>query len=156
MDHKFAKSFIAASLAVTLALAPPALARGGGGGGGGGGHGGGGFGGGGHGGFGGGMHGGMGVGGMGGGAHFGGVGPGPGFGTRFAGGPHFGGAPFAHGVHGPRFSHFAGHRHFFHRRFAFAGGPYYYSDYGYDGCWRQVWTAYGPRWADVCGEYGAY
>jgi hypothetical protein len=93
-------------------------------------HGGGG-GGGGHGGGGGGMHGG------GGGMHFGG-----------GGGWHGG------GMHSGHFSRFAFHDrgHFFHHRFhrfAFVGA---YADY--NGCLRRVWTSYGPRWVNVCGDYG--
>jgi hypothetical protein len=105
------------------------------------------------------MHG-MGFGGMGGGwhgmagsPHFAAIGPGPRF-SGVAGGPRFVGTP--------HFSHFAFrdsdgfHRHFFHhRRFAFFGGPYY--DYGYDSCYRRVWTAYGPQWVNACyGDYGVY
>jgi hypothetical protein len=123
------------------------------------------------------MHGGMGgggmhFGGMGGRASFAAIGPGPGFrgsgvggpgfrgpgfagGPRFVGGPGFAGARFGHGAFGPRFAHF--HHPFFHnrfRRFAFVGFPYYYSDYGYDVCWRRAWTAYGLQWINVCGDYG--
>ena len=69
-------------------------------------------------------------------------------------GPHWGG-----GWH-PRFSHFAFHRPFFHHRFfhhrfhrfAFIGVPFAYASY--DDCWRRVWTAVGPRWVNVCGDYG--
>jgi hypothetical protein len=138
MKNKLLNCLTAGAMAVTLALAPPALARGGG-------HGGGGMGGG--------MHGGM----HGGGMHFGGMGGGMrsggmgfagsrvGFaGSRFAG-PHFAHARFAH--HG-RFFH---HRH---HRFAFIGAPYAYA--AYDSCWRRMWTPYGLRWVNICGAYGYY
>jgi hypothetical protein len=91
---------------------------------------------------------------MGGGRSFASIGAGP----RFAG-ARFAGAPWAHSGFSPRFSHaaFAHNRFFFHhrfRRFAFVGG---YADYGYyDGCWRRIWTAYGPQWTNVCGDYGDY
>jgi hypothetical protein len=127
MNNKVLSCLIAGALSATLALAPPALARGGGGHGGGGG---------GHGGMGGGMHGGgmgMHAGGMGGGMHFGG--------SRFAG-PHF-----AHAGFSPRFSRV----HRFHR-FAFFGAPYAYASY--DSCWRRAWTPYGLQWVNVCGDYG--
>jgi hypothetical protein len=132
------------------------------------------------GGVGGGMHfggvgGGMRFGGMGGGPRFGGMGGGPRFGA-FGGGARFGGARFAtarfagapfaaHAAFAPRFSsfafrhnafHHAFFRHRFHRfnRFAFVGVPFAYASYGYyDGCWRNVWTAYGPQWVNVCGDY---
>jgi hypothetical protein len=87
---------------------------------------------------------------------FGGIGGAPHFaGARFAG------RPFAHAGFSPRFSHAAfNHRFFFHRRFhrfAFVGVPLAYADYGYyDGCWRRIWTAYGPQWTNVCGGYGSY
>jgi hypothetical protein len=46
---------------------------------------------------------------------------------------------------------FRHHRHF--RSFAFFGAPYGYA--GYDGCWRRVWTAYGPQWVNTCDyDYG--
>jgi hypothetical protein len=130
MNKRILTGLMAAVLSTTVALASPALARGGGGHGGG--HGGGG---GWHGGGGGGWHGG-------GGMRFGAIG----------GGPRFAGAGFA----GPRFAH-AGFRHgfhhrFHHRRFAFIGAPYLYAGYNY-GCLRRVWTAYGPRWVNVC-DYG--
>jgi hypothetical protein len=131
MNNKLLSCLIAAALGTSVALAPPALARGGGGGGGGG-HGGGG-----------GMH----AGGMGGGGHFGGFG-----GGHFAGGS-FGHGGFGHGGFSPRFSRFAFHDRFHHRfhRFGFFGAPY---DYGYyDGCWRQAWTSYGPQWINACGDY---
>jgi hypothetical protein len=128
---------LAAALATTVALASPAFARGGG-------HGGGGHGGGFHGG--GGWHGGGGMRAMGGGMRFSGMG----------GGPRFAGARIA----GPRFAH-AGihhgfHHRFHHRRFAFFGAPYLYAGYNY-GCWRRVWTGYGPRWVNYCDYgYGLY
>jgi hypothetical protein len=81
------------------------------------------------------MHGG----GMGGGGHFGGFG-----GAHFAGG-------FGHGGFAPRGSRFAFRDGFHHRRFGFFGAPYGYAYY--DGCWRQVWTAYGPQWINACGDY---
>jgi len=68
------------------------------------------------------------------------------------------GASFAAMPMSPHFAHsgFHHHHHFFHhRRFFFVGGaPYYYTDYGYDDCLRQVWTRYGVRWVNVCGDYG--
>ena len=57
----------------------------------------------------------------------------------------------------PHFTHsgFRNHHHFFHhRRFFFVGGAPYYYDYGYDDCLRQIWTGYGVRWVNVCGDYG--
>jgi hypothetical protein len=123
MNNKLLSCLIATALGTTVALAPPAFARGGGGGGGG--HGGGG-----------GMHGG----GMGGGGHFGGF-----------GGGHFAGGSFGHGGFSPRGSRFAFHDGFHHRRFGFYGAPYGYAYY--DGCWRQAWTAYGPQWINACGDY---
>jgi hypothetical protein len=137
MNNKLLSCLIAGALSATLALAPPAFARGGGGGGGG--HGGG---------MGGGMHasgmgGGMRGGGMGGGMHF----------AAMGGGAHFAGSHFA----GPHFAHagrFGFRDHFHHRfhRFAFFGAPYAYASY--DSCWRRVWTPYGLQWANVCGDYG--
>ena len=63
-----------------------------------------------------------------------------------------------HFAQSPHFAHFGLHHHhhfFHHRRFFFVGGaPYYYTDYGYDDCLRQVWTRYGVRWVNVCGDYG--
>jgi hypothetical protein len=99
-----------------------------------------------------GMGGGMHAGAMGGGMHFGGMNGG----AHFSGG-RFAGAHFAHAGFSPRFSSFGfrGRGHFFHHRFnrfAFFGGPFLYA--AYDGCWRRVWTPYGPQWADVCGDYG--
>jgi hypothetical protein len=135
MNNKLLSCLIAGALSATLALAPPAFARGGGGGGGG--HGGGG-----------GMH----AGGMGGGMHGGGMGGGM-HGGGMGGGAHFAGSHFA----GPHFAHAGrlGFRdHFHHRfhRFAFFGAPYAYASY--DSCWRRVWTPYGLQWANVCGDYG--
>jgi hypothetical protein len=158
MSNKLLKSLVAGTLATTLALASPALARGGG------------------------MGGGMHVGGMGGGMHAGGMGGGmPGGGMHFGGGPphlgamgggaHFSGRSFAavsgggfvgprfaHAGFAPRFSRFAFHdrRFFFHRhhRFAFIGAPFIYANY--DSCWRRVWTSYGPHWVNVCRDYGYY
>jgi hypothetical protein len=76
-------------------------------------------------------------------------------------GPHFGGARFfgAQAAFRPQFGFnrpFFHHRFFHHRfhRFAFFGAPFYYADYGYDSCWQRVWTGYGPRWINVCGDYG--
>jgi hypothetical protein len=137
MKKRILTGLMVAVLGTAVALASPALARGGGGGGGGGGHGGGGHGGGG------GWHGG------GGGWHGGG-------GMRFSGGG-FAGPRFAHAAFAPRFAHAGFHRPFFHhrfhhRRFAFIGAPYLYAGYNY-GCLRRVWTAYGPRWVNVC-DYG--
>ena len=164
MTNKLLSCLIAGALGATLALAPPAFARGGGHGGGGGGHGGG-WGGGMHGGgWGGGMHaggwgGGMRAGGWGGGMRAGGWGGG----ARFAAAP-FARANFAHAALSPRFSGvaFRNHGHFFHHRFhnrfarfAFFGAPYGYYDYAdYGGCWRQAWTSYGLQWVNVCGDYG--
>ena len=137
MNNKLLSCLVAGALSATLALAPPAFARGGGGGGGGGGHGGGG-----------GMH----AGGMGGGMHAGGMGGGMHF-AAMGGGAHFAGSHFA----GPHFAHagrFGFRDHFHHRfhRFAFFGVPYAYASY--DSCWRRVWTPYGLQWANVCGDYG--
>ncbi len=147
MNNKLLSCLIAGALSATLALAPPAFARGGGGGGG---HGGG-MGGGMHGGgMGGGMHGG----GMGGGMHGGGMGGGMHF-AAMGGGAHFAGSHFAgpHFAHAGRFA-FRDGRFFHHRfhRFAFFGAPYAYASY--DSCWRRVWTPYGLQWANVCGDYG--
>jgi hypothetical protein len=134
MNNKLLSCLVAGALSATLALAPPAFARGGGGGGGG--HGGG---------MGGGMHasgmgGGMRGGGMGGGMHF----------AAMGGGAHFAGPHFAHVG---RFG-FRDRDHFHHRfhRFAFFGAPYAYASY--DSCWRRVWMPYGLQWANVCGDYG--
>lgn len=145
MTNKILSCLIVSALSTTLALASPAFARGGGGGGG---HGGGGMGGGHGGGWGG---GGMHAGGMGGGPRFGGMGGGMRFsGTRFA--------P-AHAALAPRFSRsaFRDHRFFRHHRFnrfAFVGAPFAYA--AYDTCLRRVWTPYGVRWINVCGDYGYY
>jgi hypothetical protein len=157
MNNRFFRYLAASALAAALALASPALAMHGGGGGGGGGGGmhGGGMGGG----FGGGMHG-MGGGWSGGGwSHVGGM------------GSHDAMMPYSRAAFSPQVSHFGSHfafhdrddfrrgvfRHRFHR-FAFFGAPYddyYYADYGYDGCVRQVSTRYGLQWVNVCG-YGDY
>ena len=156
MNSKLLNCLIAGTLATTLALASPALARGGGGGGGGRG---GGMGGGMHaGGMGGGMHGG-GAHFSGGGAHFGAMGGGARFsGRSFVGGRSFTGTRFAHAGFSPQFSRSAFHHgHFFHHRFhrfAFVGAPYAYANY--DDCWRRVRTSYGLRWANVCSTYGYY
>ena len=136
MNNKLLSCLVAGALSATLALAPPAFARGGGGGGGGG-HG---------------MGGGMHAGGMGGGMHGGGMGGGMRF-AAMGGGAHFAGSHFA----GPHFAHagrFGFRDHFHHRfhRFAFFGVPYAYASY--DSCWRRVWTPYGLQWANVCGDYG--
>jgi hypothetical protein len=142
MNNKLLNGLIAGTMATTLALASPVLARGGGGGG-----------------MGGGMHGG----GMhfgGGGARFGGMSGGANFvgGRSFAAvsGGSFAGARFAHPGFAPRFSRFHDGRFFPHRhhRCAFIGAPYIYANY--DGCWRRVWTPYGLRWANVCSAYGYY
>jgi hypothetical protein len=114
------------------------------------------------------MGGGAGFGGMGGGRAFAAVGPGPrfgGMGGRFAATPRsraafvgnrFGPTPWTRGAFTPRFSRFAFHHRFFHRRrFAFFGGPFVYAGY-YDSCWSQVWTGYGPQWVNVCGDYYGY
>ena len=150
MTNRLFKYFGAAALGATLAIASPALAFHGGG-----------------------MGGGMHMGGMGGGMHFGGMGGphvsgmgGPHFGAGFAGPRTSFGAvrpgfstfsrPGFSPAFGPRFHHFAFHdnRFFFHhhRRFAFVGAPFLFA--GYDSCWRRVWTAWGPRWVNVCTDYG--
>jgi hypothetical protein len=157
MFGKLVSCLVAGAVGATIALTPPASARGGG-------FGGGGFGGGGmHGGgmHGGGMGGGMHVGGMGGGMHVGGLGAGARFGgirggMRFAG-SRFASGHFARPGFSPRFSRFAfrDHRFFRHRRFnsfAFVGAPFLYAGY-YDGCWSRTWTSYGPQWVNVCGYY---
>jgi len=91
--------------------------------------------------------------------HFGAVG------TRF-GSSRFASAPFAaHAAFAPHaafvphsrfaFHHGFHHRFFHHRfhRFAFFGAPFV--DYAYyDSCWRRVWTSYGVRVVNVCGDYG--
>jgi hypothetical protein len=136
MNKRLLTGLTAVVLGATVALAPPALARGGGGMGGM--HGGGGW------------HGGGGMHAMGGGMRFSGMGGGP----RFAGG--FAGPRFAHAAFAPRFAHAGFHRSFFnhrfhHRRFAFIGAPFLYA--GYNSCYRRVWTAWGPQWVNVC-RYG--
>ena len=162
MNNKVLRCLMAGALSTALAVASPAFARGGGGGGmggGGGGMGGGGMHAGGMGGMGGGMH----AGGMAGG-HFGGMSGGARFGGM-SGGPHFSGSRFASTqfAHpGFRSSNFAfrhgsiHNRPFFrhHRlnRFAFIGAaPLAYA--AYDSCYRRVWTSYGLRWVNVCGDY---
>ncbi|MGH6856759.1 MAG: hypothetical protein ACRECP_03705 [Methylocella sp.] len=137
----------AALLGAAIALPTPAMARGGFGGGG--------------------MHGGFGGGGM----HFGG-----GFGG-FRGG---GFRSFRGGGFGPRFTgrsvaigrfdrdhgfrrfgrfdrddRFFLHHRFFRNNFFFVGAPFAAGyDYGYGGCWRQIWTGYGYQWTNVCNGYG--
>lgn len=157
MNNRVLSCLIAGALAAALALASPALAAGRGGSMGGGGMGGGSMGGG----RGAVMGGGMG-GGMASGPHFSAMSGGPHVsamsgGPQFSGG-RFAGAPFAHRGFSPRFSRFAFHdRGRFHhhfRRFAFIGAPFAYA--AYDSCWRRVWTPYGLRWVDVCGDYGYY
>lgn len=145
MTNKILSCLIVGALGTSLALASPAFARGGGGGGGG---------------HGGGMGGGHGGGGWGGGMHAGGMGGGPHFGGM-VGGMRFSGTHFApgHAAFAPRFSHFAfrDHRFFRHHRFnrfAFVGAPFAYA--AYDTCLRRVWTPYGVRWINVCGDYGYY
>jgi hypothetical protein len=173
LTYGILRAIVAGALAGSLALASPALARGGGGGGGGG-HGGMG-GGGGHGGMGGGGGHGMGGGGWGGGGHWGGGGMhfaamsphssggmGPrwsgGMGPRWSGGmgPRWSGGMgqrWSGGWHRAHFSRFAFRHHRFNRFAFFVGAPYY--DYAYyDNCWRQVWTSFGPRLVNVCGDYG--
>jgi len=163
MTKRLLTGIVAVTIAATMTVASPVLARGPGG-------------------FGGGMHGsgGMHMGGMGGG-HFGGMGGarigGASFGgARFAGspmgahaafGPRFAGSPMAARAAfvGPRFAGTAWHgrpfvgRHAFffrhHRfhRFAFVGAPFVYANYYDDGCWRRTWTPYGWHWVNVCGDY---
>jgi hypothetical protein len=70
----------------------------------------------------------------------------PGF-SRTALAPRFSRAAFV--PHHPFFFH---HRFHHFRRFAFVGGPFFYASY-YDGCWRRVWTAWGPQWINVCSDY---
>jgi hypothetical protein len=162
MSNRLASYVIAGALLSALALASPALAKGGGMGMGGGGHG---------------MGGGMGMGhGMGGGMGMGHYsGGGMGWGGRSMGmvghpswgvGPHVGtrslaAMPMSRAALAPQFSRAAfvpHHPFFFHHRFhrfnrfAFVGGPFFFA--GYDGCWRRVWTAWGPQWINVCSDYG--
>jgi hypothetical protein len=76
------------------------------------------------------------------------------------GGGHWGGGGMHHAAMGPHWSgggwqhahvsHFAFRHHHHFRRFAVFGAPYYYASY--DDCWRRVWTAYGPRLINVCGD----
>src|ERR1700730_10895649 len=154
MNSKILWCLAAAALGAALVVSTPAIAfRGGGG------FGGGGFGG---------VHGGFGGGGM----HFGGAVPFRGGGFRggmvtgrsvfVPGGNRFVGTPFAGQVFGVnRFNNFAfrhnafffRHHHF--RNFAFFGVPFAVGyDYGYGGCWRQVWTGYGWQWENVGYDYG--
>ena len=77
-------------------------------------------------------------------AHMGPVGHVGGF-AHMGGWNHMAGHPAF--VHGGHFHHFVfGHRRFFGPSFAFVSGPYIYDD----GCYRQVWTRWGWRWASVC------
>jgi hypothetical protein len=156
MKSKLLGCLCAAVLAAVSALPTPAMAfRGGGG-------------------FGG-MHGGFGGGGMhfgggfgGGGMHFGGF-PGGGFhggmvtgrSAFVPGAGRFAGASFAgQRFSGNRFNNFAfqnriffRHNHF--RNFAFFGAPFAVGyDYGYGGCWQQVWTNYGWQGVNLCNGYG--
>lgn len=142
MNNRLLVGLIAATVGAIVALGSPVLARGG---------------------FGGGGHGGVGhIGAMGVGAHFGGGMAGPHFGGAHFGGAHFAGAPMAHAAFAPRgagvafhgplgFHHHGVFRHHRFHRFAFIGTPYY-AGY-YDSCWRRLWTAYGPRWVNVCGDW---
>jgi hypothetical protein len=148
MNNRVFGLLIAGVLGASLAIAPQAKAFHGGMGGGGM-HMGGGMGGG-HWGGGGGMHWG------GGGAHWGGMGGMHHFATGSFGNRAFVGSHFRRFAFHDRddfFRHrflFRHHRHF--RSFAFIGAPY---GYGYDGCWRRVWTAYGPQWVNTCDyDYG--
>jgi hypothetical protein len=143
MKRKLFVSLAAIALGAAFGFVTPAIAF----------HGGGGFGGGGfHGGGFGGMHGGgmfLGDGGFHGGLQ---GGMGAGRGEAFAPAVHrFGGAPvgFRHNL---AFRH-VGFRNRHFRNVAFFGAPFFYGDYS-DGCWRQVWTSYGWRWANICGDYG--
>jgi len=164
MKSKLLASLSAAVIGAAISLPNPAIAF----------HGGGGFGG---------MHGGFGGGGMhfggggfaGTGMHFGGAPAGsfhgmvtgrsafvPGAG-RFGGGS-LGGQRFA----GNRFNNFRVNnfafrhrffsRHHQFRDFAFLGAPFAVAwnwpyDYGYGGCWQQVWSGYGWQWINVCTGY---
>jgi len=137
MTTRLRSWLIAAAIGTTLAIASPALA------------------------FHGGMHMGGGMGGMHmGGMHFGGprfAAPGGHFGAMNFARPGF--SPVARSGFAPRFSRFAFHdrfafRHHRFHRFAFIGAPFAYAA-SYDSCWRRLWTAYGPRWINVCGvDYG--
>lgn len=66
-------------------------------------------------------------------------------GMRVAGpamGGHFHNAVIARGFHNRRF-----------HNVVVVGAPFgfYGAGYGYDdGCWRQVWTAYGWQWVNIC------
>src|SRR5882724_6073909 len=131
MTSKLRSWLIAGAIGTTMAVASPALA----------------------------FHGGMHMGGGMGGMHFGG--------SHFAApGGHFGATNFARPGFSavarpgfaPHFSRFAFHDRLFFRhhrfhRFAFIGAPFAYAA-SYDSCWRRAWTAYGPRWINVCGDYG--
>jgi len=69
-------------------------------------------------------------------------------------------APFAVNRLNSRFFPFR-HR-FFRNNFFFAGvpfgvgwdWPYNGYDYGYGGCWQQVWTGSGYQWVNACSNYG--
>ncbi len=73
-------------------------------------------------------------------------------GNRFGSALVPGRATLATRFHDFRFRH---HHHF--RNFAFLGAPFGFGyglyGYGYDGCWRQLWTAYGYQWVSVCYDY---
>jgi hypothetical protein len=62
----------------------------------------------------------------------------------FVGGRSFGGSRFA-----VRNGFAFRHGRFFRNRFVFVGGPFL-SGYGYDDCYRPVWTPWGWRWTFVC------
>jgi hypothetical protein len=73
----------------------------------------------------------------------------------------FAATPFAHQRFAVNRSFAFRNRFFFRhnphfRNFLFVGalGWPYYSDYGYSGCWQQVWTGYGWQWANLCYDYG--
>lgn len=158
MKSKLLGYLSVAVLGAAIALPTPAMAfRGGGG-------------------FGG-MHGGFGGGGMHFGGGFGGGGMrfgGGGFaGSGFRGGMvtgrsafvpragRFAGAPFASQRFGVnKFNNFAFRNRFFirhhhFRNFAFFGAPFAVGyDYGYGGCWQQLWTGYGWQWVNICNGYG--
>jgi hypothetical protein len=91
-------------------------------------------------------------GGGGGGGHGGGGMPAGGMpgGGMHAGGGHFASGHYGHAGFSPRFG-FRGHRF---GRFAFVGVPFGYA--AYSSCWRRAWTPYGPRWINVCSDYGYY
>jgi hypothetical protein len=83
-------------------------------------------------------------------------------GARFASAPFAAHAAFParqaffHDRFHDRFFHhcFFHHRFFHHRfhRFAFVGVPFAFAAYD-DGCWRRIWTRFGPEWVNVCGDY---